>query len=196
MKVNEKLVKRLAAGGVGITIFFTGFGLGKYSYKIESLFKNNDKSESKTIDDYLAEYVEKRDSLEREIADLTKQKQSIINSKTFNLYELTVIENENVKGEKNLYILYSSDTSPIYYEYHDDFVAYYNLHEYTTEHVQPFCSKYVHFYEGRPLIDYLSDEQVSTISKNGGTITTEQLDEILSSIREEYKNNENQNIKK
>ena len=30
MKVNEKLVKRLAAGGVGITIFFTGFGLGNY----------------------------------------------------------------------------------------------------------------------------------------------------------------------
>ena len=195
MKVNEKLVKRLAAGGVGITIFFTGFGLGKCSYKIESLFnKNNNKSESKTIDDYLAEYVEKRDSLEREIADLTKQKQSIINSKTFNLYELTVIENENVKGEKNLYILYSYDTSPIYYEYHDDFVAYYNLHEYTTEHVQPFCSKYVHFYEGRPLIEYLSDEQISTISKNGGTITTEQLDEILYSIREEYKND--QNIKK
>ncbi len=201
--INEdKLKVGILSGGLSLAILLTGFGLGK------SDFKNNNKyngvainceegifnkinnipelSNKKIVSECLNEYIIKRDELEQEIDKLLEQKQQLQNVKTFNIEDLTVIENASINNKPNLYILYNYGATDIYTEYHDTFSAWYRLHPDTEEHAHAICPKYIHFNEGQPLFNYLSDDEIEKLAINGGIFTTLELDDILIRIREEY----------
>lgn len=174
IKVNEKLMSRIVSGGLSLVLVASGFALGKFSSK------NNNSN-----DEYLQEYIAERSTLEQEIEELLRQKEELQKSETFDVSDLIVIEHTMTDGKSNLFILYPKNNS-IYYEYHNSFKAFYKLHDYTEEHVHGFCSEYVHFSDGEPLFDYLTDDEIEKITKNGGKITTLDLDKILIRMRNDY----------
>ena len=183
MKINEKLMTRIVSGGLSIVLVATGFVIGK----LDSKNQNSNVNAEKIVNEYLEEYIAERSSLEEEIEKLLKQKEMLKQSKTFDVQDLVVMKHTKYDNQTDLYIVYPSPGSGIYSEYHGDFQAWYNLHEHTEEHVHDFCSDYVHFYEGRPLFDYLTQEEIEKVENNGGKITTVELDRILQRIREESK---------
>ena len=105
----------------------------------------------------------------------------------FELEDLIVMENEDNCNETSLYILRNYDTSGICEEYHHSFEAWYNLHE-DGEHVD-FCLRYIYFYEGEPLFNYLIEEEKQEVIDANGIITASQLDKISDRINSEYKEN-------
>lgn len=183
IKINEKLMTRIVSGGLSIVLVATGFYIGK----LDSKNQNSNVNADKIANEYLEDYIAERSKLEDEIENLLKQKEMLKQSKTFDVKDLVVMKHTKYDNQTDLYIVYPSPGSGKYSEYHDDFQAWYNLHEYTEEHVQSFCSEYVHFYEGRPLFDYLTPEEIEKVENNGGKITTVELDQILQRIREESK---------
>lgn len=190
IKVNEELRTRIISGGLSLVLVASGFGLGKLDSKNNSSSEPSDTaivSEDELVNQYLDDYVAKRDALEKEIASLQAQKEKLQNVKTFDMDGLIVMENTNVNNESDLYILRATGTSGICYEYHDEFKAWYRLHPETEEHIFDVCHEYIHFNEYQPLFNYLTDEEITTLSNNSGEISTLELDEILARIRFEYK---------
>lgn len=179
IKRNEKLMTRIVSGGLSLVLVAFGFALGKFDSK-------NNASSDEVVNEYLEDYITKRSTLEQEIERLLKQTEELQNSETFDVCDLIVIEHTTVDGQPDLFILRSVGSGGIYHEYHNNFSAWYRLHDYTEEHVQDFCSEYVHFNEGEPLFNYLTDEEIEKISSNGGKITTLDLDQILNRMRNEY----------
>lgn len=191
LQINKKLKDRIISGSLSIILVASGVALGKLDSK-----KNNS-SKSDALDEYLNEYIEKRSALEEEIDSLLQQKEELKNSETFNISDLIVIEYNNEKNNQtNLYIC-KHDAGQLYHEYHNEFQAAYGLHLDTDEHICNACTSLVHFYEGQPLFNYLTDEEIDKIDKNDGEIATLELDEILKRIRVEYKEQaiENNNSK-
>lgn len=186
IKINEKLMTRIVSGGLSLVLVASGFALGKLDSKNNSSSKDNNASSDEFVNEYLEDYITKRSTLEQEIEKLLKQKEELQNSKTFDVNDLIVIEHTTADSQSDLFILHSSGTGGIYFEYHNNFKAWYKLHDYTEEHVQSFCSEYVHFNEGEPLFNYLTDEEIEKITGNGGKITTLDLDQILNRMRNEY----------
>ena len=186
IKKNEKLMTRIVSGGLSLVLVASGFALGKLDSKNNSSSKDNNASSDEFVNEYLEDYITKRSTLEQEIEKLLKQKEELQNSKTFDVNDLIVIEHTTADSQSDLFILHSFGTDGIYYEYHNNFKAWYKLHDYTEEHVQDFCSEYVHFNEGEPLFNYLTDEEIEKITGNGGIITTLDLDQILNRMRNEY----------
>ena len=186
IKINEKLMTRIVSGGLSLVLVASGFALGKLDSKNNSSSKDNNASSDEFVNEYLEDYITKRSTLEQEIEKLLKQKEELQNSKTFDVNDLIVIEHTTADSQSDLFILHSSGTGGIYFEYHNNFKAWYKLHDYTEEHVQDFCSEYVHFNEGEPLFNYLTDEEIEKITGNGGKITTLDLDQILNRMRNEY----------
>lgn len=179
LKFNEKLKNRIAIGGLSFILATSGFVLGKTT---------SETSHNEIVDEHLEDYINKRSQLEKEIDELLKEKEKLQNHKTFNIDDLIVIEHVTANEQPNLYILYTSPLdNGIYYEFHDVFKAWYRMHEDTQEHVYDFCSQYVHFNEGQPLFNYLTDEEIEKIISNNGKITTLELDQISNRIKEEYK---------
>lgn len=154
--------------------YANGFALGKFSSK------NNNSN-----DEYLQEYIAECSTLEQEIEELLRQKEELQKSETFDVSDLIVIERTMTDGKSNLFILYPKDNS-IYYEYHNSFKAWCKLHDHTEEHVHGFCSEYVHFSDGEPLFDYLTDDEIEKITRNCGKVTTLDLDKILIRMRNDY----------
>ena len=184
MKKNKSTDVATTIFVAGILTFVIG-GIG-VMFGRENAEKALSDDDNISFDEYLEEYIEERSALEKEIDTLMKQKEALENSKTFDVDDLIVIEHTNVDSESNLFILSSSYGDGIYREYHDDFKAWYKLHEPTNEHTFDFCCEYVHFDEGQPLFYYLNDEEITKISRNGGKTTTSDLDLILGRIRREY----------
>lgn len=165
------------------------FGLGKLDSKNNSFPSTNSTVVSDNSEDfikqYLSDYIEKREELENEIASLLEKKERLKNVETFNMEDLVVMENANVDNETNLYILCASGSGGICYEYHNNFKAWYRMHQGTDNHFD-LCSNYIHFNECQPLFNYLTDEEIEALTINGGKITTLELDQILIRIRSEY----------
>lgn len=139
------------------------------------------------LDQQLEEYIDKRDTLEKEIADLEEQKAKLEVEEEFELEDLIVMENEDNYNETSLCILDDSNHSGICEEYHHSFEAWYNLHE-DGRHTDS-CLHYIHFYEGEPLFNYLTEEEKQEVIDANGIITTSQLDKISDRINSEYKEN-------
>ena len=202
--MNEKLKIRIVSGGLSLVLVASGFVFGKLDSKNNSFYEPSNKTivnEDELINKYLDKYISKRDALEKEIDSLQNQKEKLQNVATFDMCNLIVIENVNEKNESNLFILRTNPTTPICSEYHNEFDAWYRLHPETEEHIFDVCHEYIHFNESQPLINYLTDEEIKTLSNNNGKITTLELDEILSRIRTEHKqqlskNNHSKNLTK
>lgn len=186
IKKNEKLVTRIVSGGLSLVLVASGFALGKLDSKNNNSSKDNNASSDEFVNEYLEDYITKRSTLEQEIENLLKQKEELQDSKTFDIEDLIVIEHTKADGQSNLFILYSSGIDGIYHEYHKNFSAWYRLHDDTEEHVYDFCPEYVHFNEGEPLFNYLTDEEIEKITSNGGKTTILDLDQILNRMRNEY----------
>lgn len=182
VKTNENLVTRIVSGGLSLVLVATGVVIGKLDSKNQISAMKSDKLPK----DYLEEYISERSILEEEIKKLLKQKETLKASKMYNIQDLVVIKNTNIDNVDELYIVYPSTPNGIYSEYHDNFKAWYNLHNDTEEHIYDFCLEYVHFYEGRPLFDYLTKEEIEKAANTGGKITTFELDIIMARIRKEY----------
>lgn len=182
VKINQKFLTKIIASGLSLTLVAGGIGytIGRVNSK-NSNSKSNNINTEKTINKYLEEYTTKRLMLEQEIEKLTKQKELLENSQTFNINTLIVSELK-FNNKSNLFILKSSIASDIYDEYHDEFLAWFDKEEATA----PF-PEYVHFDNGEPLVNYLTDDELEEIGKNGGKITTQELDKILKNIRNDYK---------
>ena len=188
IKINEKLRTRIISGGLSLVLVASGFCLGKLDSKNNNSSKPSNTtivSEDEFVNQYLSDYIEKRDALEKKIASLLEQKERLQNVETFNMEDLVVMENSNVDNETNLYILRATGNGGICYEYHNAFQAWYRLH-YESEKHYDWCLDYIHFDECQPLFNYLTDEEIETLTNNGGKITTLELDEILVRIRSEY----------
>lgn len=183
IKLDEKLMTRIVSGGLSLVLVTTGFALVKTAYK-----RSDSANRDAIVDEYLEDYIASRLTLENEIEKLQKQESELKNGETFDLSDLIVIEHTPVDGQPDLYILnQSSYFYDIYEEYRNGFKAWYNLHSYTEDHVYYYCPKYVHFYESKHLIDYLTREELRKIGMACGKVTTLDLDEILNRIRNEYK---------
>ena len=182
IKFNKKLMNKIIAGGLSLTLIAGGVGytLGRSSSK-NSNSKNNNINNEKVIDKYLKEYTTKRSKLEQEIEELSKQKEELENSETFNLYDLIVTE-LTFNNKSNLFILKRSFSNDIYNEYHNEFSAWFDKEEDTA----PF-PEFAHFDKGEPLASYLTEDELDEIGKNNGEITTQELDKILKNIRGDYK---------
>ena len=188
IKINEQLKTRIVSGGLSLVLVASGFGLGKLDSKNNNSSEQNSTtivSEDELVNEYLSDYIEKRDSLEKEIAILQAQKEKLQNVETFDMEDLVVMENSNVDNENNLYILRTTGNGGICYEYHNEFKAWYRMHSKSEEHYN-WCLDYIHFNECQPLFNYLTDEEIETLRNNDGKITTLELDEILVRIRSEY----------
>lgn len=123
--------------------------------------------------------------LERLRSEYEVYKEEEIASKTFDIYDLYVVE-ASVDGFTNdLYIV--DNISHFDVEYRDRFTARgysdLNSHEHSFE-----CLNYVHydFNNRKLLLDYLTLDEFKTISENENKITGAQLDEILKRIQDEY----------
>ncbi len=205
IRINQDLKNRIISGGLSIVLIMSGFVAGKIDSKINTPNNETDLTATKTddtidelTDKYLSNYVSKRNNLEAEINDLKEQKKQLQNVEVFDINKLTVIENNDINNESNLYILCQSLVDCIYDEYHGLFRAYYRLDPNTTpqDHVNDFCPVFIHFDEGEPLFNYLTDEEMKKLTENGGTFTTTELDEILNRLRKEYKENQNKDTYK
>ena len=205
IRINQDLKSRIISGGLSIVLIMSGFVAGKVDSKINILSNKTDLTATTTDDDideltdkYLDNYVSKRNNLEAEISDLKEKKKQLQNIKVFDINKLTVIENDNINNESNLYILCQSAIGSIYNEYHGLFNAFYRLHSDTPQdHMHDFCPTYVHFDEGEPLFNYLNNEEIKKVIENNGYFTTIELDEILNRLRKEYKENQSkENYKK
>lgn len=177
-------MNKIIAGGLSLTLIAGGVGytLGRSSSK-NSNSKNNNINNEKVIDKYLKEYTTKRSKLEQEIEELSKQKEELENSETFNLYDLIVTE-LTFNNKSNLFILKRSFSNDIYNEYHNEFSAWFDKKEDTA----PF-PEFAHFDKGEPLASYLTEDELDEIGRNNGEITTQELDKILKNIRDDYKEN-------
>ncbi len=182
IKFNKKLMNKIIAGGLSLTLIAGGVGytLGRSSSK-NSNSKNNNINNEKVIDKYLKEYTTKRSKLEQEIEELSKQKEELENSETFNLYDLIVTE-LTFNNKSNLFILKRSFSNDIYNEYHNEFSAWFDKKEDTA----PF-PEFAHFDKGEPLASYLTEDELDEIGRNNGEITTQELDKIIKNIRKDYK---------
>lgn len=186
--LNEKLKTRIIMGGLTLALATGGgYVLGKLDSKNNTSSSNAISNE--LVNEYLEDYITKRSTLEKDIEKLLKQKEELENSetsKTFDVDDLIVIEHTKANNQSDLYILCYNGNGGIYSEYHDNFVAWYRLHDHTEEHIHDFCPKYVHFNEGQPLFNYLTNEEIEKTIRNGGEITMLDLDQILNRIRNEY----------
>lgn len=182
IKLDEKLMTRIVSGGLSLVLVTTGFALVKTAYK-----RSDSANSDAIVDECSEDYIAKRLTLENEIEKLQTQESELKNSETFDLSDLIVIEHTPVDGQPNLYILDESYVDGMYEEYHNGFKAWFGLHSNTEDHVYDFCPKFVHFYESKPLFDYLTKEELEKIAMAGGKVTTLDLDEILNRIRNEYK---------
>lgn len=182
IKFNKKLMNKIIAGGLSLTLIAGGVGytLGR-SISKNSNSKNNNINNEKVINKYLKEYTTKRSKLEQEIEELSKQKEELENSETFNLYDLIVTE-LTFNNKSNLFILKRSFSNDIYNEYHNEFSAWFDKEEDTA----PF-PEFAHFDKGEPLASYLTEDELDEIGRNNGEITTQELDKILKNIRKDYK---------
>ena len=182
IKFNKKLMNKIIAGGLSLTLIAGGVGytLGRSSSK-NSNSKNNNINNEKVINKYLKEYTTKRSKLEQEIEELSKQKEELENSETFNLYDLIVTE-LTFNNKSNLFILKRSFSNDIYNEYHNEFSAWFDKKEDTA----PF-PEFAHFDKGEPLASYLTEDELDEIGRNNGEITTQELDKIIKNIRKDYK---------
>ena len=195
LKINENLKTRIKAFGLSLVTLGSGFVIGhSIGEKKTSSSDVNVNSNTEIISEYLEEYINERNSLEQEIKDLLEKKEQLQDDgipkkeEIFAIRDLIVIENTNINGESNLYILKLS-TSDIYHEYQGVFNAWYKMGSYAKEHFP----EYVYFDEYEKLFNYLTDEELSMVESNNGLIKTSQLDKILGRIRSEYQENLSQN---
>ena len=183
LNINKNLQNKIIGGGLSFAILVTGYALGKAD-------SNNTKATEVKLQDeiakeYLGEYIEQRSSLEKEIEDLIKKKEKLQNKETFNLDELIVATPTEENKLDTIYIL--NGDGPIYYEYHNEFKVFYNLHVNNDEHIQDFCPSYVHLYgEIELLFNYLTDDEIEKALSKGGKITTLELDKIETRLRSDY----------
>ena len=183
LNINKDLQNKIIGGGLTFTILVTGYAMGKADSN--NTKTTEVKSQDEIAREYLDEYIEQRSSLEKEIDKLIKQKEGLQNNEIFYLSELIVVTPTEENRLDNVYIL--DGNGPFYYEYHDEFKAFYNLHAKNDEHTYDFCPDYVHLYgETDLLFDYLTDEEIEKVNSRGGEITTLELDEIENRLRSDY----------
>lgn len=172
-KIDATLRTRIVSGGLSLILLVTGFGLGKLDSK-----RNN----NSTIDEdnYLVDYIEKREELEKEIASLSEEKEKLEDVVYYNIENLIVIEYPNVDNESELYI-FVFDTFEYYYDYQMRMQAHHDASCSYSKHLG-----WIHFTEFQPLFDYLTEEDKELLTKNDGRFTNLELDDILTRIRFEY----------
>lgn len=140
------------------------------------------------VRDALEKYEERRNELQDEIDELKKQREQLVNERTFHLNDLIVGEIVENDGSKELYIFDTSSNTGIFNEIHDDFNAWFNLHDKNDEHDHMVCASYYHIYQENIslLALLLNDDELEEIRNNDGKLKTSQADKILERIREEY----------
>lgn len=206
LRENKELITRIVSGGLSLGLVIGGFAAGrwtskptssvtstvdsfdetKYDSMLAEAIDTMQKSGNSSVDKSLEEYIDRRDALQKEIDELKAKKQELQNTRTLDVDSLIVMENKNVDGKSELYILETVDyASGICYEYHRDFIGGYRLHQPTGSHTE-LCGNIIHFDECTPLFNYLTDDEIQMITKNNGKVTTLELDEILARIRKEY----------
>ena len=191
MKSKDILKTRIVSGGLSLALVASGYGIGRLNNNNNNSNDQYDINKEEIVDEYLDDYIKKRDKLEKEIDSLLNKEETLKHSEEFNISDLIVIENANIGNENNLYILSTTSINGICDEYHHLFRAWYNLHPEDEEHKFDFCIEYIHFYEYQPLVNYLTEEELIDLANNNGVITTIELDQILERIRLEYQEQQN-----
>lgn len=180
IKWNDQLINRIISGGLSIVLVTTGYCLGK---------SNTEKIVTQALDDY----IEQQESLEKEIEELTIEKEKLLNDKEqlrntryFDYSNLVVIESLDENNQSNLYICEGGFDNPFLREYHNEFSVIYKMpnYEWATKTFPDYTQ--VDNYKG--IISFLTDEELRKVVVNKGMITDYELDEILVRIREDYNN--------
>lgn len=169
-KIDETLRTRIVSGGLSLILLVTGFGLGKLDSKRNDNIKDN----------YLEDYIAKREELEQEIASLSEAKDKLEDIKNYRCDKLIVIEHLNEYNETELYILVP-DRVGYYYDYQTEIQAHHDASCSYKKHLG-----WIHFTEFQPLFDYLTEEERNILKDNDGEFSTLELDNILARIRFEY----------
>lgn len=180
---------------------FTYFGIlllllnGVYNKKVNSNTENH-VTESYVVE-ALNEYEERRNKLQDEIDELEKQKEQLLNERTYKLDNLILGEVE-INNSKELYIIDVNGSTDIYDEIHNDFKVVCNWHSSDRSNHYEFCGKYIHLYQEdiTPLAISLTDEELEEIRNNDGKLTTSQADKILERLRKEYHSSNKLELKK
>lgn len=177
-KIDETLRTRIVSGGLSLILLVTGFGLGKLDSK-----RNN----NSTIDEdnYLEDYIEKREELEKEIASLSEEKEKLEDVVYYNIENLIVIEYPNVDNESELYILrtYQNYSGLEAYDFQTKIYVHTTDSRYYGDSDHAGC---IFVSEYQPLFNYLTEEDKELLTKNDGQFTNLELDDILTRIRFEY----------
>ena len=163
---------------------------------LEDYIEKRDTLEKESIDKFLEDYSEKRDNLEKEIESLLEQKKRLQDDKTFKVENLVVIESSCVNNEPNLYIIYMDDNpidgSPIY-EYRGLFKVHLHEDELHSDYYANSIPYDEFDHKFKTLFSYLNDEEIEKLfGDNGWNFTALELDEILARIRKEYQEQRSQ----
>lgn len=121
-------------------------------------------------------------------ASSDNKEDEIIQDKTFDIRNLVLGAVSFEDDTKLLFIFEEDSYSSFLKEYHGLFSAWYNLHNNGDQHCYA-CNTYEHVYLGDicPLYPLLTDdEKEKIINKNDSTLTTQELDEILFRLRNQY----------
>lgn len=188
MEVQKKYNKvkgMLIYLGFGLS-FFAGLTIG--GSRKNTVSNNNQVTSNNIVDENLFESIEISPiNLQQMIWDVKKQ------NHWFDISDLIVIESVDAYNEKDLYILeqYNHNSLGVYYhEYRWLFYACYPTIEGKNCWVN---ADKVCVNEFQPLFNYLTEEEMQEITRNDGQISTFELDQILTRIRQEYKIQQEQN---
>ena len=85
IKINEELKTRIISGGLSLVLVASGFGLGKLDFKKDNATEPSNPTTTVSSDElvhqYLSDYIEQRDALEKEIDSLLEEKVSLVQTK-------------------------------------------------------------------------------------------------------------------
>ena len=178
-KINEELKTRIISGGLSLILVATGFGLGKLDSKQNGSDTNGNTNSTIDVDNYLADYITKRDALEEEIESLEVKKERLQDIIYYSIDRLIVIEYETLERESTLYILKEGSSCDYFYDYKSEILA----HHAGVCDIHPGA---IHFTDYQPLFNYLNDEEMEILINNEGRFSNLELDKILTRIRAEY----------
>lgn len=178
-QTNKNLLGKIALGSLTLALLATGCS------------KNNNQEKSTNVDEYLQEYIEKRDKLTSEIAELEAKKEELekleakdvkkseyYNMEKFNLDDLVVVEWNVSKDDSKLFIAYADYQYSMYYEYHNLFPIYEESSIENSEYKPTPNEIVVSADKIQPLVNYLTTDELLTIGYMGGEIDVEHLDTI------------------
>jgi len=171
---NDHLTKKILSGTLAITIFLTGYSLGK---------RNSKQGPNLGVDTYKINYDTKNYGLESKFVEIKygEAQEKNGNKEGFNAQQLFVMEGSNINDESNLYILNQiGPNSNLYEEYHGLFGMYYGM---DFSNCNVYYYKYADFNRFQPLTNYLTEDEMARLVNTNGKISSSELDVVLNRIR-------------